>query len=116
MKKKKYNLKPVILTLENNNFPHGFVLKRELTLRECKYILDKLLGINISLMKEDFADEPDDYKEWCKDLKRDVNTWLEGKTDDDYIMNEYASDCADEQMGLLNMIPIIAYLQRKGII
>ena len=44
-----------------------------------------------------------------------VNAWLRGDTDDSAIM-EFAFDCSDDPIGIMNLIPIICYLQKKGII
>ena len=55
------NLGKVKLTMHKNGFPKGFVMKRKATLRECRYILYRLLGINICT-REDF-EFPEEYKE-----------------------------------------------------
>ena len=52
---KNYNIGKIKMTMETNGFPKGLILNRELTIRECRYILKTLLGINISI-KEDFYD------------------------------------------------------------
>ncbi len=107
------NLGKVKLTMHKNGFPKGFVMKRKATLRECRYILYRLLGINICT-REDF-EFPEEYKEYNEELLNDVNDWLSGECDDDYI-SEYAYDCSDEPLGLHNMLIITNYLQKKGII
>lgn len=112
MKPKIYNIGKVKMTMESNGFPKGFVLKRDLTVRECRHILYSLLGINIAT-KEDLDNE--EYKEQNEEYVQTVNAWLRGETDDDAIM-EFAYDCSDEQLGLMNMLPIVAYLQKKEII
>ena len=55
------NLGKVKLTMHKNGFPKGFVMKRKATLRECRYILYSLLGINICT-REDF-EFLEEYKE-----------------------------------------------------
>ena len=107
------NLGKVKLTMHKNGFPKGFVMKRKATLRECRYILYTLLGINICT-REDF-EFPEEYKEYNEELLNDVNDWLSGECDDDCI-SEYAYDCSDEPLGLHNMLIITNYLQKKGII
>lgn len=98
--------------MESNGFPKGFILKRDLTVRECRYILYSLLGINIAT-KDDLDDE--EYREQNEEYVQTVNAWLRGETDDSAII-EFAFDCSDEPLGLMNMLPIVAYLQKKGII
>lgn len=113
MKTKIFNIGKVKLTMESNGFPKGFILKRALTVRECRYILYSLLGINIAT-KNDF-DDAEEYREQNEEYVQTVNAWLRGETDDSAIM-EFAFDCSDEQLGLMNMLPIVAYLQKKGLI
>ncbi len=112
MNTKTYNIGKVKLTMESNGFPKGFILKRDLNVRECRYILYTLLGINIAT-KEDLDKE--EYQEQNEEYVQTVNAWLRGETDDSAIM-EFAFDCSDEPLGLMNMLPIVAYLQKKGII
>ena len=64
--------------------------------------------------QEDF-EFPEEYKEYNEELLNDVNDWLSGECDDDFI-SEYAYDCSDEPLGLHNMLIITNYLQKKGII
>lgn len=47
MNNKRYNIGTVGMTMETNGFPKGLILKRDLTLRECKHILGNLLGIEL---------------------------------------------------------------------
>lgn len=112
MNTKIYSIGKVKLTMESNGFPKGFILKRDLTVRECRYILYSLLGINIAT-KDDLDDE--EYREQNEEYVQTVNAWLRGETDDSAII-EFAFDCSDEPLRLMNMLPIVAYLQKKGII
>lgn len=107
------NLGKVKLTMHKNGFPKGFVMKRKATLRECRYILYRLLGINICTREE--FEFPEDYKEYNEELLNDVNGWLSGERDEDCI-SDYAFDCKDEPLGMHNMLIITNYLQKKGII
>lgn len=107
------NIGTVKMTMETNGFPKGLILKRELTLRECKYILFQLLGIELQT-REDF-EFYEEYKDAMNNYRETVNAWLKGEADDDSIA-EFAFDCSDEQLGLMNMIPIVAYLKKKGVI
>lgn len=110
---KKYNLGTVKLEMESNGFPKGLILKRELTIRECRYILHNLLGIEIQT-KEDCYDT-EEYKDYNGELRYNVNGWLKGNFDDEIIM-EYAYDCSDEHLGMMNLIPIICYLKKHEVI
>lgn len=100
--------------METNGFIKGFSLKRDLTYRECSHIIKNLLGI-WHTTKEDCFDE-EEWKSWRDMFITDVNQWLSGEREDDYIMQEYAGDCGDEPIGIMNLIPIICYLQKKEII
>lgn len=111
--KKTFNIGKVFLEMHDNGFPKGFILKRDLTYKECSYILKNLLGI-WHTTKEDCSDE-EDWKYWRNTIIDDVNKWLRGERDDSAI-REFASDCMDEDLGLMNLIPIICYLKKKKII
>lgn len=110
---KKFNLGTIKMDMENNGFPKGIILNRKVTVREARYIMFNLLGINIWVREDCETDE--EYKEYNKELTSVVNSWLIGEYDDNILM-DYASDCSDEQLGLMNMIPILCYLKKKNII
>lgn len=110
---KNINLKSFQVHKTKNGFIDGIALKRRLNVRECKYILNALLGINIS-GRDDFDDDAE-YQEWNTQLTDNVNAWLNGEADDSLIM-EYAYDCSDEPLGLFNCISILEYLQKREII
>lgn len=112
-KQKKFNIGTVKIMMETNGFPKGFILKRDLTLRECKHILGNLLGIEL-FTHEDFYDN-EEYRYKMDEYRDTVNAWLRGDADDSAIM-EFAFDCSDEPIGIMNLIPIICYLSKKGII
>lgn len=110
---KVYDIGIIKLKMRSNGFPEGFLLQRQLNIRECKHIMKNLLGIEIMAL-EDFYDK-EEYNEYNQEIVSKVNGWLEGKVDDDSII-EFAYDCSDEQLGLFNMIPIIKYLQKIQVI
>lgn len=110
---KKFNVGTIKMNMETNGFPKGLILKRPLTTRESRHILYKYLGININTIDDCYDNE--EYKEYNKQLTTDVNKWLTGDIDDDAIM-DYAYDCADDPIGIMNIIPIIGYLKKKNII
>ena len=112
-KKKKINLSKSEITMETNGFPKGLILKRDLTIRECKHVLGNLLGIEL-FTREDCYDN-EEYQDKMSEYCDTVNAWLRGDADDSSIM-EFAFDCSDEPIGIMNLIPIICYLQKKGII
>lgn len=110
---KKYNIGTIKLELESNGFPKGLILNRNLTVKESRYIMRNLLGIDINTLDE--YDDRDEYKEYNDELTNCINSWLKGDVDDDSVM-EYAFDCSDESIGIMNLIPIICYLKKKNII
>lgn len=91
----------------------GLVLKRKVTIRESKYILANILGIELQT-KEDFEDL-EEYQEQNQEYARAVNNWLIGEIDDTAIM-EFAWDCSDEPIGIFNLIAIISYLKKRDVI
>ncbi len=101
MKKKNVKLSEFKITLRKNNFVDGIVIKRWLTLRECRHVMKNILGIVIS-EKDDFEDNIE-YREYNDSLYNDVNGWLMGDFDDSIIM-DYAYDCSDEPIGIFNCI------------
>ena len=90
----------------------GLVLKRKVTIREAKYILANILGIELQT-KDDFEDL-EEYQERNQEYTEVVNDWLIGKADDTAIM-KFAWD-KDEPIGIFNLISIIYYLKKKNII
>lgn len=97
----------------NLNRIDGLVLKRKVTIREAKYILANILGIELQT-KEDFEDL-EEYQEQNQEYARAVNNWLIGEIDDTAIM-EFAWDCSDEPIGIFNLIAIISYLKKRDVI
>ena len=114
MAKKKFNVGTIVMELQDVDcVPKGLVLKRDLTVRECRHIMRNLLMIEIN-SEEDCYDS-DEYKEYNSELKRVVNDWLRGEAED-YSIMEYAYDCSDESIGVMNLIPILMYLKKREII
>ena len=106
-KSKTYKIGEIKLKISSNGYPCGFFLKRRLNLRECKYILDKLLGIVVNT-RDCFYDK-EEYDDYNQEIEDTVNEWLNGNLEDESIA-EFAEDCSDEQLGVFNMFPIAAYL------
>ena len=100
--------------MKSDNFDRGFVLKRDLTLREARFILKNLLGIVISNRADCF--DLDEYKDYNEELLKDVTGWLKGDVDDQTIMQDYAGDCGDEPVGIWNAFKIAGYLINKNVI
>ena len=98
---------------KDGTVPKGLVLKRELNIRECRHIMKNLLMIDINTEEDCFDFK--EYKEYNSELKKTVNDWLRGDADDYNIM-EYAYDCSDEPIGIMNLIPIIIYLKKREVI
>ena len=97
----------------NQNCIEGLVLKRKVTIKEAKYILTNIFGIEL-LNKDDFENLKE-YQEQNQEYTRVVNNWLIGKADDTAIM-EFAWDCSDEPIGIFNLISIIYYLKKRNVI
>ena len=106
-KSKTYKIGEIKLKISSNGYPCGFFLKRRLNLRECKYILDKLLGIVVNT-RDCFYDK-EEYDDYNQELEDSVNEWLNGNLEDESIA-EFAEDCSDDQLGIFNMFPIASYL------
>lgn len=100
--------------MKSDSFDRCFVLKRDLTLREARYILKNLLGIVICEKADCF--DLDEYKDYNEGLLKDVTGWLKGDVDDETLMLDYAGDCGDEPVGIWNAFKIAEYLQHKDII
>lgn len=107
-----FKLSPIKVKVMANGFYCGLVRKRDITIREARYILNKIFKIEI-MTTEDL--EPDDYKEYNENLLDIVQGWIDGEYDDTAIM-EFAYDCSDEPLGIFNAFRLIQYLQKKEII
>ena len=112
---KKFDLGEIEFSLHKNGFTKGFVLKRDLETRECREIMEDILGIPVEC-EDDFFDDSDEYLVYNKVLTNDVNGWLKGERDDSTI-TDYAA-CMDDTLplGVFNIFPVANYLKEKGII
>ena len=106
-KSKTYKIGEIKLKISSNGYPCGFFLKRRLSLRECKYILNNLLGINLAI-RDCFYDK-EEYGDYNQELEDSINEWLNGNLEDESIA-EFEADCYPGQLGIFNMFPIAAYL------
>ena len=106
-KSKTYKIGEIKLKISSNGYPCGFFLKRRLSLRECKYILNNLLGINLAI-RDCFYDK-EEYDDYNQELEDSINEWLNGNLEDESIA-EFEADCYAGQLGIFNMFPIAAYL------
>jgi len=70
-----YNLG--IIKMTTGKVGKGLILKRELTIAECRYILKKILDINI-YTREDVINE-EEYTEYNLEYQKVVNKWLRGE-------------------------------------
>lgn len=112
---KKINIGEVNMTSHNDGTIKGFQLKRKLTLREARYIMDRLLMFNI-FSRDDF-ETAEEYKEYNDQLLHDVTVWLNGDAEE-YAIKGYAYDMSSDevQLGFQLLLPVIAYLKKKQII
>jgi hypothetical protein len=106
-----YNLGIVKMTTGESG--RGLILKRELSLDECKYILSEIFGIKL-YTREDFDDE-EEYIEQNLEYQKVVNKWLKGECsskDVDYFRIIWD----DRKIDIIDLIPILAYLKKRKII
>lgn len=106
-KSKTYKIGEIKLKISSNGYPCGFFLKRRLNLRECKYILNNLLGINLAI--RDWFDYKEEYDNYNQEIEDTFNEWINGNLDDDAIA-EFEAECYPGQLGIFNMFPIASYL------
>lgn len=69
-----------IKVLTPNGFAHGLKTKRKATIREARYVLKNIFGIDINNQFDMFSVE--DYKDYNNDLVNDFNDWLNGESDE----------------------------------
>ena len=106
-KSKTYKIGEIKLKISSNGYPCGFFLKRRLNLRECKYILNNLLGINLAI--RDWFNYKEEYDNYNQEIEDTFNEWINGNLDDDAIA-EFEAECYPGQLGIFNMFPIAEYL------
>lgn len=106
-----YNLGIIKMTTGESG--RGLILKRELSLDKCKYILSEIFGITL-YTREDFDDE-EEYQEQMDKYKDTINAWLKGDRDDQYILDSYMS-YLENSLGIMNMVLIIDYLKKLSVI
>lgn len=91
----------------------GLILKRELSLDECKYILSEIFGIKLYI-REDFDDE-EEYIEQNLEYQKVVNKWLKGECSSKNV-DYFRIIWDDRKTDIVDLIPILAYLKRRKII
>lgn len=91
----------------------GLILKRELSLDECKYILSEIFGIKL-YTREDFDDE-EEYIEQNLEYQKVVNKWLKGECSSKNV-DYFRIIWDDRKTDIVDLIPILAYLKRRKII
>ena len=90
----------------------GFVLKRDATTEECRYIMSSIFDIVLD-NAEDY-DNVEEFKEYNKDVTDMVNSWLVGEVDDSFI-SDY-TDTYFFSVRIIDLIPLIIYLKKCEII
>lgn len=91
----------------------GLILKRELSLDECKYILSEIFGIKL-YTREDVVDE-EEYIEQNLEYQKVVNKWLKGECSSKNV-DYFRIIWDDRKTDIVDLIPILAYLKRRKII
>lgn len=113
MTAKTFNIGTVTTSLTLDNYPKGLVLKRELTTAECRYILKKILDIDICT-REDVINE-EEYIEQNLEYQKIVNKWLRGECLSKNV-DYFRVIWDDREINIIDLIPILAYLKRRKII
>lgn len=106
-----YNLGIVKMTTGESG--RGLILKRELTTAECRYVLKKILDINI-YTREDVVDE-EEYIKQNLEYQKVVNKWLKGECSSKNV-DYFRIIWDDRKTDIVDLIPILAYLKRRKII
>lgn len=106
-----YNLGIVKMTTGESG--RGLILKRELSLDECKYILSEIFGITL-YTREDVVDE-EEYIEQNLEYQKVVNKWLKGECSSKNV-DYFRIIWDDRKTDIVDLIPILAYLKRRKII
>lgn len=106
-----YNLG--IIKMTTGKVGKGLILKRELSLDECKYILSEIFGIKLYI-REDFDDE-EEYIEQNLEYQKVVNKWLKGECSSKNV-DYFRIIWDDRKIDIVDLIPILAYLKRRKII
>lgn len=106
-----YNLGIVKMTTGESG--RGLILKRELSLDECKYILSEIFGIKLYI-REDVVDE-EEYIEQNLEYQKVVNKWLKGECSSKNV-DYFRIIWDDRKTDIVDLIPILAYLKRRKII
>ena len=106
-----YNLGIVKMTTGESG--RGLILKRELSLDECRYILSEIFGIKL-YTREDFDDE-EEYIEQNLEYQKVVNKWLKGECSSKNV-DYFRIIWDDRKTDIVDLIPILAYLKRRKII
>lgn len=91
----------------------GLILKRELTTAECRYILKKILDIDICT-REDVVDE-EEYIEQNLEYQKVINKWLKGECSSENV-DYFRIIWDDRKIDIIDLIPILAYLKKRKII
>lgn len=77
MENKTYNIDTFQMTMEKNGFPKGFILNRDLTLDECKHIMEHL-----SMFYADMAEEA--TAEARKAMQSVIDKWAKTRKGSEY--------------------------------
>lgn len=113
--KKTIKLSPVKVTYTSgNNIPSGVVMKRDVTQREARHILENILGFNITDEIEGL--EPDEREDFRNEYTDVINKYIKGEADWPYLCE---ACCCYDDVDCISYAPflwMVSYLQEKGII
>lgn len=113
---KNFDIGTVEMSMETNEFPKGFILKREPTINESMYILQEIFGFANDDYKDWFDDaiERQDYRKECQFI---LTEFLKGECDWEHLCSKI--QCYDyDEIGfpMAFAFSLAAYLKEKEII
>lgn len=117
---KKITLKPFKVNVRKNGYWDGLSLTKELTLSDALYIAEYALGINITLIKDDWKcrikEEREEVKEEKEEFISDIKGLITGDNYWDAFSNRWTCDGGLEDICPAMFIQMLYICQQKGLI
>lgn len=117
---KKITLKPFKVSVRENGFWDGFSLKRDLTIGEALYIADNALGVNITVIKDDWKsrikEEREDVEEEKEEFIYDVQGLITGENYWDAFTDRWTCGEGMDDICPAMFIHMLYIYQSKGLI
>ena len=116
----KIKLNPFSIFIEINGYWKGFSLTRAMTLSEALHIADRALGVNVTLIKDDWKcrikEEKEDVIEEKKEFIFEVQGLITGENTWDGFCDRWTCGEGLEDINPSMFIQMIYICQKKGII